>query len=187
VLIIFSITNIIQSPTYIWSIIGKAREEERAFLKKKGILKAMTPTEVALIVAKQIKNSTQQPYYEEVLEPTPSKFDLSKLQEFIPAKSPIYLSEITDNITDLPSPVSQPPQSLQASDQMTKENVIKVLRKHVKGLEIREICLYILKKDPQRDKADSADIQTVKKIVYNTPGIRCLSHFDKPKFMIYYE
>jgi hypothetical protein len=48
---------------------------------------------------------------------------------------------------------------------MTKENVIRILRQHPEGLEVREICLYILNRNPQRDRAESMDIQAVKHIV----------------------
>ena len=56
--------------------------------------------------------------------------------------------------------------STEASTLFTVENIRRVLSQHKKGLEAREVCLYIQDKDPQLHKAASDDIKTVKRILY---------------------
>jgi hypothetical protein len=59
VVVIFSITKLLQSPTYIWAIKDRDKETgEYALLKKKGILKMMSPTDVALLVFKRTHASS---------------------------------------------------------------------------------------------------------------------------------
>ena len=58
VVVVFSITNIIESPTHIWAIKDRDKEAgEYALLKKKGILKMMSPTDVALLVYRNTRDA----------------------------------------------------------------------------------------------------------------------------------
>jgi hypothetical protein len=82
-----------------------------------------------------------------------------------PSMSTVYPSSSFERLDNLAQPAApEPPKT--PHPKMTKENVIRTLRQNPEGLEVREICLLILGKNPLRDKAESIDIQTVKRIVY---------------------
>lgn len=260
VIIVFSITKIIKSPLYIWAILDRDKETgQYALLKKKGILKMMSPTDIAILVTKYVKEDMHireeesrirmevkesgvpvdqtfrvmpvaQPVATTVAPIAPiaassaNKYynpQYAECSVFTPSASvmsqPGVDHQTTDNVHSsllasaapvstlspmLPEPSqlltsSEPPTLLESSiapaspkpskaphPKMTKENVIRTLRQNPEGLEVREIALLILGKNPMRDKAESADIQTVKRIVYNTEGIRCDESGRKPKFSL---
>ena len=71
------------------------------------------------------------------------------------------------------------------SDVFSIENILNVLRRYNHGLEAREVCLLCQGKDPKLNKAESADIKTVKKILYTRADVGVKDPNDpKPKFYL---
>ena len=110
--------------------------------------------------------TSQAAFFPKYVKVPPAQMPSSTVLNFISQSAGVLDSAST------PSPPSQLPVASPNAQLLTLERIVRVLRTHLNGLELREIVLYALNKDPHRDKPDPADVQHVKKVIAGTPGIK---------------